>query len=130
VCPFPPRFRKGHYTVKVYAKAYARAWVKARRHGKPVRLWVACPLIPAKPLPKGCKPEVLKFDMAPGSSTATEVSGPILAPAQEFSYDGDTYTIMSVNPGADSFTVFRDNFLFVNKGDAITGGVGIMTCSH
>jgi hypothetical protein len=27
-----------------------------------------------------------------------ETHGPTLAPAQEFSYDGSTYTIMSVNP--------------------------------
>ena len=130
VCPFPPRFRKGHDSVKVYPKEYARASVKARRGGKPARLRVACPFIPAKPLPRGCKPEILTFDMAAGSSTATEVSGPILAPTQEFSYDGSTYTIMSVNPGADSFTVFRDNFLFVNKGAAITGAVGVMACSR
>ncbi len=57
-------------------------------------------------------------------------TGPTLAPAQEFTYDGDTYTIMSVNPGADSFTVFKDGFLFVNKGDAITGGTGVMCCTR
>jgi hypothetical protein len=133
-CPFPPRFRKGHVNVKyyatVYAKAYAKAYPLRYRHGKPVRLRIACPFIPAKPLPKGCKPELLKFDMAAGSSTLTEVSGPILAPTQEFSYDGSTYTIMSVNPGADSFTVFDNGFLFVNKGAAITNGVGFMACSH
>jgi hypothetical protein len=60
----------------------------------------------------------------------TEVSGPTLAPAQEFSYDGSTYTIMSVNPGANSFTVFRDGFLFVNKGAAITDGIGFMACAR
>jgi hypothetical protein len=73
---------------------------------------------------------VLRFDLATGSSTLTEVSGPILAPTQEFSYRGDTYTIMSVNPGADSFTVFKDGFLFVNKGTAITGGSGVMCCTR
>ena len=73
---------------------------------------------------------MLRFDLATGSSTLTEVSGPILAPTQEFSYGGDTYTIMSVNPGADSFTVFKDGFLFVNKGAAITGGTGFMICAR
>jgi hypothetical protein len=73
---------------------------------------------------------VLRFDLATGSSTLTEVSGPVLAPTQEFSYRGDTYTIMSVNPGADSFTVFKDGFLFVNKGAAITGGAGFMICAR
>jgi hypothetical protein len=37
---------------------------------------------------------------------------------------------MSVNPGADSFTVFKDGFLFVNKGTAITGGSGVMCCTR
>ena len=104
------------------------------RHGKHVWVRVACPPIPAKPVPgkpaPSCRPEVLKFDMASDSSTLTEVSGPILAPTQEFSYDGDTYTIMSVNPGANSFTVFKDGFLFVNKGTAITSGTGVMCCTR
>jgi hypothetical protein len=37
---------------------------------------------------------------------------------------------LPVNPGADSFTVFRDGFLFVNKGAAITDGTGFMTCTR
>lgn len=102
-----------------------------RRHGgKPVTVRISCPEIPAKPLPRTCRPGLLRFDLATGSSTLTEVSGPILAPTQEFTYRGDTYTIMSVNPGADSFTVFKDGFLFVNKGTAITDGTGFMICSR
>ena len=68
--------------------------------------------------------------MAAGSSALTEVSGPILAPALEFVYRGGTCTIMTVNPGADSVTVFRDGFLFVNKAAAITDGVGFMACAR
>ena len=100
------------------------------RHHKriPVRIRIACP-IPRKPFPRGCPPEVLRFDMAAGGGTLTEVSGPTLAPAQEFSYHDSTYTIMSVNPGANSFTVFRDGFLFVNKGAAITSGTALMACA-
>jgi hypothetical protein len=115
---------------------HGRTWIyqQRRRHGKLVRVRVSCPFIPAKPVPvrpvPRCQPEVLRFDMAAGSSTLTEVSGPTLAPTQEFTYDGDTYTIMSVNPGADSFTVFKNGFLFVNKGDAITGGTGVMCCTR
>jgi hypothetical protein len=125
-------FPKGRVFLKERAKAqaYLRAYLLRHRHGKLTRLSLACPFIPAKPLPKGCKPQVLRFDMAAGGSTLTEVSGPILAPTQEFSYHGSTYTIMSINPGADSFTVFAHGFLFVNKGAAITGGVGFMTCSR
>ncbi len=123
-CRLPFRVHKG--TIKI--QAYARARLVRNRHGKPVPIRLSCPYIPAKPLPRGCKPQVLRFDMAAGSSTLTEVSGPTLAPPQEFSYDGNTYTIMSVNPGADSFTVFRNGWLFVNKGAAITDGIGFMTC--
>ena len=36
---------------------------------------------------------------------------------------------MSVNPGADSFTVFENGRLFVNNGNAITNGVGLMACA-
>jgi hypothetical protein len=68
--------------------------------------------------------------MATGSSTLTEVSGPVLAPPQEFTYQGNTYTIMSVNPGADSFTVFKNGWLFVNDGAAITNGIGLMACAR
>jgi hypothetical protein len=101
------------------------------RHHKriPVRIRIACPFLPAKPLPRGCRPGPLRFDMAAGGSTLTEVSGPTLAPTQEFSYDGSTYTIMTVNPGANSFTVFRDGALFVNKGAAITNATALMCCA-
>jgi hypothetical protein len=67
--------------------------------------------------------------MAPGSSTLTEVSGPVLAPPEEFSYHGQIYTIMTVNPGAGRFTVFRDGTLFVNHGPAITRATGFMVCT-
>ncbi len=121
-CLLPSRFHKGHVKVTIKAKAF----LARNRHGKPVRL--VCPYIPAKPLPKGCQPQVLRFDMAAGSSTLTEVSGPVLAPPQEFTYDGNTYTIMSVNPGADSFTVFLNGWRFVNNGATITNGIGFMAC--
>ena len=94
-----------------------------------IRIRIACPLR-GKPFPRPCPSGVLRFDMAAGGSTLTEVSGPTLAPAQEFSYDGSTYTIMSVNPGANSFTVFRDGFLFVNNGAAITNGIALMACAR
>ena len=53
----------------------------------------------------------------------------MLAPPEEFRYDGQIYTIMSVNPGASSFTVFRDGMLFVNHGPAITRATGFMACT-
>lgn len=91
-------------------------------------MWVSCDtaLAPAALAPEALAPA--------GRGPATAGRGPsrwrALAPTQEFSYDGDTYTIMSVNPGADSFTVFKDGFLFVNKGTAITGGTGVMCCTR
>jgi hypothetical protein len=94
--------------------------VRIRRHRKHPR-GLFCPL------PRGC-PRPLIFDLPAGSSTLTEVSGPVLAPPEEFSYRGQLYTIMSVNPGADSFTVFLDGRLFVNAGPAITRALGFMVC--
>jgi hypothetical protein len=130
-CPLPRQFHKGHFTVKIPVKdrAYLKAFLKAHRHGKPVPIRIICANIPAKPFPPGCKPQILRFDMAAGSSTLTEVSGPILAPPMEFTYDGNTYTIMSVNPGADSFTVFLNGWRFVNSGAAITDGIAFMACA-
>jgi len=111
VCPPPPgkhvRPRPGH----------------VERHGTRPRDRLV------RPFPRGCPPRALTFDMAPGSSTLTEVSGPVLAPPEEFSYHGQIYTIMTVNPGAGSFTVFRDGMLFVNHGPAITRATGFMVCT-
>lgn len=131
-CPAPFRlhnFHKGHFTITIKGKPNLQALLKARRPGKPVFIHLICPNIPPRPFPPGCKPQILRFDMAAGSSTLTEVSGPVLAPPQEFAYQGNTYTIMSVNPGADSFTVFENGWLFVNNGNAITNGVGLMACA-
>ena len=131
-CPPPAyRYAQGQVTVKAYAQPWLRAWVRRHHHhGRPPFIRIVCPLIPAKPLPRGCEPQRLVFDMAAGSSTLTEVSGPVLAPAQVFSYDGSSYTIVSVNPGADSFTVFKGGVsLFTNPGGTITDGVALMCCT-
>ncbi|MGB6578972.1 MAG: hypothetical protein WBF34_13745 [Streptosporangiaceae bacterium] len=130
-CPLPRQFHKGHFTFKITVKdrAFLKAFLKAHRNGRPVRLRIICPNIPAKPFTKVCGPQALRFDMAAGSSTLTEVAGPVLAPPQEFSYDGNTYTIMNVNRGAGRFTVFLNGWPFVNHGAAITGGIGLMGCS-
>ena len=108
---------------------FPRAYLIRHHKRVSVRIRIACPLR-GKPFPRPCLAGVLRFDMAAGGSTLTEVSGPTLAPAQEFSYDGSSYTIMSVNPGANSFTVFRDGFLFVNKAAAITNAIAIMACAR
>ncbi len=130
-CPAPFRLHKlhqGQAKITVKDRAYIQAFLRAHRHGKPVTIRLICPNISPRPFPKGCKPQV-RFDMAAGSHVLTEVSGPVLAPPQEFTYRGNTYTIMSVNPGADSFTVFKNGWLFVNHGAAITDGVGLMACA-
>ena len=125
--PLPRQFHQRHLNFKITVKD--RAFLKAHRDGRPVRLRIICPNIPAKPFTKVCGPQALRFDMAAGSSTLTEVSGPVLAPPQEFSYDGNTYTIMNVNRGTGRFTVFLNGWPFVNHGAAITGGIGLMGCS-
>ena len=148
-CPFALRLAKGHHkgqvmvrgrTVRVNGKIPPKILVQLLRHGKKGRVTVVfrhgkkgrvtlvCPFPPGPPF---CLGPVLRFDMASGSSTLTEVSGPTLSPTQTFVYDGNTYTIMSVNPGADSFTVFLNGImLFVNHGAAITNGTGFMPCGR
>jgi hypothetical protein len=130
-CPLPRQFHQGqlNFKIAVKDKAFLKAFLRAHRHGKPVRLRIICPNIPAKPFPKVCGPQAVRFDMASGSSTLTEVSGPVLAAPQAFSYDGGTYTITSVNSGAGSFTVFLNGWRFVNHGAAITDGIGLMGCT-
>jgi hypothetical protein len=69
------------------------------------------------------------FSVASGSSTAYETSGPTLAAAEEFTWDGNTYTIWSVNPGDNSFTMSSGATLYVNGGPDITGAAGQLLCS-
>jgi hypothetical protein len=147
-CSFRLRLAKGHKgqfvvkgrTIRINRKIPPKILVQLLRHGKKGRVTLvlrhgvkgrvafACKFPPGPPF---CLGPLLRFDMAAGSSTLTEVSGPILAPTQTFVYDGNTYTIMSVNPGADSFTVFLNQInLFVNHGAAITNGVGFMPCGR
>ena len=136
VCPVPFRLRKGHPRrevvikgkgVAVRTKLSRKALLKLLRHGKKGRVEIVCKFRRGQQV---CLGPILRFDVASGSSTLTEVSGPTLWPTQTFVYRGETYTIMSVNPGADSFTAFVNNFLFVNHGAAITNGVGFMPCGH
>lgn len=75
------------------------------------------------------QPKSLTFAVASGSSTVYEVSGPTLASADVFSYDGSLYTIWSVNPGADSFTMSLGATVFVNEGSSITNATGYLVCS-
>jgi hypothetical protein len=82
-----------------------------------------------QPQPQPCySSQTLTFSVAAGSSVMTEVSGPQLTPTEEFVYDNNTYTIMSVDPGADQFTAFVNNVLFVNNGAAIYGAAGALVC--
>lgn len=125
VCP--PPFGKP-INVKVFRKVKVfRLLKKHPRRPVVIRIFCSRPAFP--PGPKACRLQPLVFDVASGSSTLTEVSGPTLSPVQEFLYDGNIYTIMSVNPGADSFTVFLNNSLFTNSGAAITNGHGSLLCS-
>jgi hypothetical protein len=102
------------------------------KHGR----WYQAPVCPfprrvpvPQPKPQPClSSQTLTFSVAAGSSAMTEVSGPQLSPAEEFVYDGNTYTVMSVNPGAGQFTAFVNNVLFTNNGAAITDAAGAMVC--
>jgi hypothetical protein len=82
-----------------------------------------------QPQPLQCQSsQTLTFSVAADSSVLTEVSGPELYPTEEFVYDGNTYTVMTVNPGANQFTAFVNNFLFTNHGAAITSATGALIC--
>ena len=105
------------------------------RHHKPRRNLVCSVSMPFQPpssqnCPSGYgQAQSLTFSVASGSSTVYEDSGPTLAPAEEFTYDSNTYTIWTVNPGADSFTMSVNGSLFVNGGPDITDATGNLFCS-
>jgi hypothetical protein len=128
VCLLPARLRHAQVTINSRTKLKVIEYLRRHKHGKPVTIRISCPDV--RPAPRSCPPQLMRFDMASGSSTLTEVSGPMLTPPEQFRYDGSTYTIMSVNPGADSFKVFVNNALFVNNGPAITNGIALMSCAH
>jgi hypothetical protein len=116
----------GFHRVHHHYKRYFDWW----RHGREYQALV-CPF-PRKlpqPQPQRClSSQTLTFSVAAKSSVMTEVSGPQLSPTEEFVYDGNTYTVMTVNPGADQFTAFVNNFLFTNNGAAVTNATGAIVC--
>lgn len=118
-------FQRSHH----HSRRYFEWW----GHGRENRGF-ACPYPRQFPLPGGqqqqpqsCFSQTLSFSMAAGGSEMIEVSGPQLSATEEFVYDNNTYTIMSVN--ADQFTAFVNNALFVNSGGPITDASGAIVCS-
>jgi hypothetical protein len=132
VCPPPyllhhrPHFRRVNRNRHLNLNRY-------RHHRRNLACSVQVPFPPqSQNCPSGFaygQPQSFTFDVASGSSTVYEVSGPTLAPAEEFTYDGTTYTIWSVNPGDNSFTMSADGSLYVNGGPDITDGTGHLFCS-
>jgi hypothetical protein len=123
VCPPPNLLHHRHH----------HRHLRRYRHHHPRRTQVACAVpSPFPPPSQNCPSgygQSFTFDVASGSSTAYEVSGPTLAAGEEFTYDGGTYTIWSVNPGANSFTMSLGASLYVNEGASITGAYGQLICS-
>ena len=118
----------GFHRVHHQYKKYFEWW----RHGREHRT-VTCPFprqIPLpQPQPQRClSPQALTFSVAAGSSVMTEVSGPQLSAGEQFVYDGNTYTVMTVNPGAGQFTTLVNSSLFTNAGAAITDATGAIVC--
>jgi hypothetical protein len=129
-CPKPYLFQHRPHNVRIRGRIHVNRYFRHNRHNRVIR---GCPF----PLPYQGPPQAQQFcgagnftfDLASGSSTFTEVSGPRLAAAQEFTYDGNTYTVWTVNPGGDSFTAALNNSLFVNEGSSITDGSATLLCS-
>ena len=114
----------GWYKVDHHVQKYFYWWQDGREYTASF-----CPF--PEPVPqvkvKECEKQLLTFSVAEGSHALTEVSGPELWPTEQFIYDGNVYTIMSINPGADQFTAFVNNLLFTNNSGAdITNATGVM----
>jgi hypothetical protein len=120
----------GFHRVHHHSQRYFDWW----RHGRQYTA-VTCPFprqVPLPqpgPLPNQCVPQTLTFSVAAGSSAMTEVSGPQLSPAEQFTYEGTTYTVMSINSGAGQFTAFAGNSLYTNNGATITNATAALCCS-
>ncbi len=129
-CPKPYLFQHRPHNVRIHGRVRISRYF---RHGRHIRVIRGCPFpLPYQGPPQArqfCGAGTFTFDLASGSSTFTEVSGPQLAAPQEFTYDGNTYTIWTVNPGADSFTAALNGTLFVNEGSSITDGSASLLCS-
>jgi hypothetical protein len=95
---------------------------------------VTCPFpqqvqIPIPP-PACTAGQTFTFNVAASTSNFTQLSGPQLNPTEEFTWGGQTYTIMSINPGAGTFTAFVDDFLFTNGATAIGTSTGVLVCPY
>ena len=107
------------------------------RHHHPRRSVICSVTVPYQPQSQNCpsgyvygQTQAFTFDVASGSSTVVELSGPTLAAGEEFTWDGTTYTIWSVNPGANSFTMSAGSSLYVNGEAATISGGGQLLCSN
>jgi hypothetical protein len=118
-----PGYYNGHHRHHKYHKHY--------RHHRHAHVQAVCAFPPPFPpyQQQVCEPQSFTFDVTAGSSAFTEVSGPTLAAGEEFTYDGSTYTIWTVNPGANSFTASTGAFMFVNSGSDITDATATLVCS-
>ena len=127
-CPPPFLFHHRLHQARIHLRR--NFYFRRKGQHRAVRIACAFPLpyrVPAQ-APPFCG-GTFTFDIASGSSTFTEVSGPTLAAPEEFAYDGNTYTIWTVNPGADSFTASVNGSQYVDDGPSITGGTADLLCS-
>jgi hypothetical protein len=115
-----------YHRVHHHSQKYFDWWKDDREY-----MTVYCPFpreIPLPP-PDQCGEETVTFSVAADSSAMTEVSGPQLSEGEQFVYDGNTYVVISINPGADQFTAFVNNGLFTNGSTAITNATGVIICA-
>jgi len=121
-------FQRSHH----HSRRYFEWWSQGRQYRAfncPFPRQFPLPPEQQQPQPQPCfSSQTLTFSVAAGSSVMTEVSGPQLSPTEEFVYDGNTYTVMSVDPGASQFTAFVNNVLFTNTGTAIYDAAGAIIC--
>jgi hypothetical protein len=61
----------------------------------------------------------ITFDVSHGSSTFREISGPAVQSGEQFSYDGQTFTVDQVAANGNSFTATVNGQEYVNQGQGI-----------
>jgi hypothetical protein len=84
-----------------------------------------CPFFPPVPPAGVCQGQSFTFTWAHDSNSFFEESGPTLFAGEQFSFEGNVFTIGTANGGAGSYTTTT-----VNYGPSIFYGTGFLCSSY
>ena len=110
-CPNNPFFQHRHHHFRHHFRDHGR-------HHRHHNFNNCFPFFPPVPPAGSCTGPSFIFTWAHNSNSFFEESGPTLAAGEQFSFDGNIFTIGTANPAAGSYTLTT-----VNNGPSIIFGV-------